>query len=163
MWVRRAFYRWLLPSAFLLPVWLVVGWIAFDAGGWALLWLLFLALPSVFFGQLVLTLLVRARGTVRAERAVSWADVGGFAVWHLAVIGTGFFAPGWFVPVLVLAVAAAIGLFWLSLWQLWTESRAGARVYLRAADGTGFIPPTRPAAEPRDPEVFVITEQPPRV
>jgi hypothetical protein len=161
MWVRRAFYRWLFPAAFVLPLWIFVGWVVFAPSGWTLLWVLLLAIPSVFFGQLILTLLVRARGSVRAEGAVSWWDVAGFGLWHAAVVGTGFFGSGWFLPVLVLAVAAAIALFWLSLWQLWGEARSGARVYLRAADGTGYIPPTRPQRPaPAEPDVVVIAERP---
>ena len=38
MWLRRAFYQWLLPAALVLPLWLLIGWIAFSASGWALLW-----------------------------------------------------------------------------------------------------------------------------
>ena len=65
MWLRRAFYGWLIPAAFILPLWLLVGWGVFNAGGWAFLWVLFLAIPGVFLWQLLLTLLVRARGTVQ--------------------------------------------------------------------------------------------------
>ncbi len=115
MWVRRAFYAWLVPAAFLLPLWLLVGWGVFNAGGWAFLWVLFIAIPSVFIGQLVLTLLVRARGTVRAERAVSWWDVLGFTVWHGLTIALGFFNAAWWAPVMVLTIAVGIGLFWLEL------------------------------------------------
>jgi hypothetical protein len=67
MWLRRAFFGWLIPAAFLLPLWLLIGWAVFNAGGWAFLWVLFLAIPGVFLWQLLLTLLVRARGTVRAH------------------------------------------------------------------------------------------------
>src|SRR3546814_16152737 len=86
---RRAFFWWLFPAAVVLPAWLLAGWIAFDAGGWALLWVLFLAIPSVFFGQIVLALLVRARTSVRASRAVSGWDVLGFGVWPVLVIAPG--------------------------------------------------------------------------
>ena len=105
MWLRRAFYGWLIPAAFLLPLWLLIGWGVFNAGGWAFLWVLFLAIPGVFLWQLLLTLLVRARGTVRLHRAVSWWDVLGFAVWHLLVISLGFFDPAWWAAVLVVAIA----------------------------------------------------------
>lgn len=160
MWLRRAFFRWLFPSAFVLPLWLLVGWFAFGAGGWALLWVLLLAMPSVFFGQLVLSLLVRARGSVRTERAVSWWDVAGFGLWHVLIVATGFFAQNWFAPTLVLAMLVAVLLFWSSLWQLWTEARGRARVLMHATDGTGYLPPERPRPEPaRDAEVIVITER----
>jgi hypothetical protein len=159
MWLRRAFFGWLIPAAFVLPLWLLVGWAVFNAGGWAFLWVLFLAIPGVFLWQLLLTLLVRARGTVRAHRAVSWWDVLGFAVWHLLVISLGFFAEAWWAPVMVLTVLAGVGLFWLALWQLWSEARP-SRFVLRSSGGTAYIPPTAERAEPASPqEVIVVTER----
>ena len=97
MWLRRGFFGWLIPAAFVLPLWLFVGWIASGAGGWAFLWVV-LAIPGVFLWQLLLSLLVRARGTVRAHRAVSWWDVAGFSVWHLLIIALGFFTQAWWPP-----------------------------------------------------------------
>jgi hypothetical protein len=162
MWLRRAFFWWMFPAAFVLPLWLFAGSIAFDAGAWGLLWVLFLAIPSVFVGQLILAFLVRARSSVRAERAVSWWDVLGFGVWHALIVATGFFAPGWFAPTLVVAMLAAVGLFWLTLVQLWREAAGGLRTVMRAADGTAYLPPedARRAA-PADAEVIVIAERPP--
>lgn len=159
MWLRRALFGWLIPAAFVLPLWLLVGWAIFNTGGWAFLWVLFLAIPGVFLWQLLLTLLVRARGTVRAHRAVSWWDVLGFAVWHLLVISLGFFAEAWWAPVMVLAILAGVALFWLELWQLWSEARP-SRFLLQSADGVAYIPP--PAArgeDAREKEVFVIDEK----
>jgi hypothetical protein len=149
----------MFPAAFVLPVWLLVGWIVFGAGAWALLFL-FVAIPAVAIAQIVLTLLVRARASVRAERAVSWWDVAGFGVWHALVFATGCFVAGWFGATVFVAVAVAVALFWLTLWQLLREVRERARVVLRAADGTGYLPPERPRPEqPANAEVFVITEQ----
>ncbi|MFC6324696.1 MFS transporter permease [Microbacterium koreense] len=160
MWLRRAFFGWLIPAAFVLPLWMFVGWIAFDAGGWALLWVLLLAMPGLFVWQLVLSLLVRARGTVRAGRAVSWWDVLGFTVWHALVISLGFFDPAWWAPALVVAIVAGLALFWLELWQLWREARPSA-VLLRTSDGLGYIPPSEsPRAEPDAHDVFIVTERP---
>ncbi|MCR2814399.1 MFS transporter permease [Microbacterium jiangjiandongii] len=158
MWLRRAFFLWLLPAAFVLPLWLLVGWVAFDGGGWALLWMLFIALPSVLIVQLVLTLLVRARGTVRAQRAVSWWDVLGFSLWHLSVISLGFYASTWVAQAFASA-AIAVGLFWLLLWQLWSEARPRVTL-VRAGDGTAFIPPPERRDEPvAEPAVVVIEEK----
>ena len=159
MWLRRAFFGWLIPAAFVLPLWLLVGWAIFNTGGWAFLWVLFLAIPGVFLWQLLLTLLVRARGTVRAHRAVSWWDVLGFTVWHLLVISLGFFAEAWWAPVMVLAILAGVALFWLELWQLWSEARP-SRFLLQSTDGVAYIPP--PAArgeDAREKDVFVIDEK----
>lgn len=157
MWVRRAFFRWLLPAAFLLPLWLLVGWIVFGASPWALLWV-FVSAPIVFVGQLVLSLLVRARGTVRATRAVSWADVAGFGAWHALIIALGVFDATWWWPVFGLTVAVGIALLWLALWQLWREARP-ANMLLHTADGVAYLPPTPEAPAQADaPAVFVVTE-----
>ncbi|KRA23192.1 MFS transporter permease [Microbacterium sp. Root61] len=161
MWLRRAFFGWLFPAAFLLPLWLLVGWGVFNAGGWAFLWVLFLAIPSVFLGQLALTLLVRARGTVRVERAVSWWDVLGFTVWHGLTISLGFFNQAWWAPVMVLTIFVAVALFWLELWQLWREAKPSAMV-LHTAAGVGYIPPPaaeRPRSSSAEQDFFVISEK----
>lgn len=160
MWLRRAFYAWMLPAAFVLPLWLLVGWAIFNAGALGFLWVLFIAMPSVFVGQLVFTLLVRARGTVRANRALSWGDVGGFTVWHGLTIALGFFTAQSWVPLLVCATVAGLGMFWYLLWELLRETRPG-RVVLHTSSGVGYLPP-QPAEPPRaaDPDVIVITERP---
>ncbi|MGZ0710652.1 MFS transporter permease (plasmid) [Coraliomargarita sp. W4R53] len=163
MWLRRAFYGWLIPAAFLLPVWLFIGWGVFNAGGWAFLWVLLLAVPSVLVGQLLLTLLVRARGTVRAQRAVSWWDVLGFTIWHLLIISLGFYAEAWWAQAFVVTVFAAVGLFWLELWQLWREAQP-SRVLLRTNGGMSFMQvPAQPETSSAETveEVFVVTEKPP--
>ncbi|MDA4894025.1 MULTISPECIES: hypothetical protein [Microbacterium] len=162
MWLRRVFFRWLPLAAAVLPVWLLVGWGVFQAGGWAFLWVLFIAVPSVLVGQLVLLLLVRARPSVRAERAVSWWDVLGFTVWHGLTVAVGCFPEGAFAWLLTGAIAAFLALFWSSLWQLWSEARGGRRVDARSEtvwattiggdDRTGSVRGT-----PRG-EVIVIAE-----
>ena len=64
MALRSGFFRWLIPAAFVLPLWLFIGWIVFGANPLSLLWVL-LSAPIVLIGQLILTLLVRARPTAR--------------------------------------------------------------------------------------------------
>lgn len=129
MVLRRAFFRWLLPAAFVLPLWMIVGWAIFGQSGWGLLWVLLMAVPSVFIGQLLLTLLTRSRPSVRAERAVSWWDVAGFTVWHGLTIAVACFIDGAFPWLLTGAIIAVLALFWLQLWQLWSEARgSGARI-----------------------------------
>lgn len=158
MRLRQAFHRWLIPAAFVLPLWLLVGWGVFDAGGWAFLWVLFIAIPSVFIAQLILTLLVRSRASVRADRAVSWADVAGFTVWHALTITVGFYPEQWFGLALTGAIVAAIGLFWLSLTQLWREARdsGGIRV---ATTAWRAEQPARSVDRPGDGDVFIIRER----
>ncbi len=156
--MRRAFFSWLIPAAFVLPLWLLIGWIAFSASGWALLWVLLIAIPSVFVGQLVLTLLVRARGTVRHSRMVSWWDVAGLGVWHLLTIVVGLFSPASFWPVLGAAVAVFLALLWLMLWQLLREARPSAVLH-RTAEGLGYIPPPARPDAAASPEVIVVSEK----
>ncbi|MCM3779004.1 MFS transporter permease [Microbacterium hydrocarbonoxydans] len=161
MWLRQAFFRWLLPAAFLLPLWLLVGWGVFQ-GGWAILWVLFIAVPSVFLGQLLLTLLTRSRPSVRAERAVSWWDVAGFTVWHGLTIAVGLFIDGAFGWLLTAAIVAGIALIWLQLWQLWNEARgSGARI--RETIGWSTIPrvgETTSTTRPREVIIVRETDQP---
>lgn len=157
MWLRQAFFRWLLPAAFLLPLWLLIGWGVFQ-GGWAILWVLFIAIPSVLVGQLLLTLLTRSRPSVRIERAVSWWDVAGFTVWHGLTIAVGFFPAGAFGWLLAGATVAGIGLIWLQLWQLWNEAKgSGARI--RETISWSTIPRADGAApETTAHEVIVVRE-----
>jgi hypothetical protein len=157
MWLRQAFFRWLFPAAFLLPLWLVVGWAVFQ-GGWAILWVLFIAVPSVFLGQLLLTVLTRSRPSVRAERALSWWDVTGFATWHGLTIAVGCFIDGAFPWLLTGAVIVGIALIWLQVWQLWNEAK-GSGTGIRETITWSSIPRGEERAErPRDPEVIVIRE-----
>lgn len=147
----------MIPAAFVLPLWLFVGWIVAGANGWAFLWMLF-AVPGVFLWQLLLTLLVRARGTVRAHRAVSWWDVLGFTVWHLLIVSLGFFNQTWWVPVMVTAVLVGVALFWLELWQLWSEAKP-SRMVLHTADGVAYIPPAQEASQPTMHDVIIVSEK----
>ncbi len=160
MSLRRVFFGWLIPAAFVLPLWLLIGWGVTGAGGWAFVWLL-LAIPGVFIWQLVLTLLVRARGTVRASRAVSWWDVLGFTVWQALVISLGFFVQDWWAPMMVAAILVGLGLFWLELWQLWREAKPSVTI-LHTTEGVAYLSPmdtAPPRTNSAQPDVIVITEK----
>lgn len=160
MWLRRAFYSWLFPASVVLPLWLLIGWGIFNAGGWAFLWVLFIAIPSVFVGQIVLTLLVRSRTSAREARMVSWWDVLGFGVWHALTIAVGFYPQAWFPLLLTGAIAAAVAMFWLMLWQLWSEARgASARIRVAPSMVTDFEPDAGEAAVGPQ-EVFIVQEKP---
>ncbi len=157
MWLRRAFFVWLIPAAFVLPLWLFVGWIVTGSSPWALLWVLVSA-PIVLVGQLVLTLLVRARGTVRADRAVSWPDVGVLGAWHVLIIALGLFDARWWWPAFAVTIVVGVAALWSSFAQLWREARGGVAV-LRTPDGAAYLPPQRDEPRtPTPPDVFVITE-----
>lgn len=159
MALRRAFFRWLLPAAFILPLWLFIGWGVFHAGGWAFLWVLFVAIPSVFLGQLLLTVLVRSRGTVRHSGMVSWWDVIGFTVWHGLSIAVGCYPKSGFWWLLTLAVIVFIGMVWLMLWQLFREAQPS--LFLRrTSDGIPYIPADASAGQSHEPaDVFIVNEK----
>lgn len=152
-------FQWLIPAAFVLPLWLFVGWIVSGASPWALLWV-FVSVPAVFIGQLVLSLLVRARGTVRAERAVSWTDVALFGAWHALIIALGVFSNPWWWLVLGVAVVTGVALLWAQLWELWREAKPTAAVR-RSSEGMAYIPaPENRTSTTGAPEVIVVTERP---
>lgn len=122
MLIRRAFLRWLVAAVVVLPIWLGVGWAIYGGGGWGTLGLI-ITVPVAFISLGIIALLVWARPTVRAERAVSWTDVGVIGAWHLSIIGVGFYGES--ATILgVLAILLAIGAFWSSIWQLVSD---GAR------------------------------------
>lgn len=138
MFLRRGFYAWLFPAALVLPVWLLIGWGVFTGGGLAFLWVLFIACPSVFLGQLLIAFLIRSRASVRTAQAVSWWDVLGLTIWHGLTIAVGFYSGAWFAAVLVGAIIAGIGLIALSLRQLWAEARATTLQYASFETASGF-------------------------
>lgn len=161
MALRSVFYRWLIPGAFVLPFWLFVGWIIFGANALSLVWVLISA-PIVLVGQLVLSLLIKARPTARAERAVSWTDLGLVGAWNVLVVALGFFANAWWWPVFGVTVAVGIAALWVVLWQLWREARPSGAI-LRTPEGYGYVPPPTPRTEqPRAAEVIIVEERGPR-
>lgn len=150
----------MFPAAVVLPLWLLIGWGVFNAGGWAFLWVLFIAIPSVLIGQIALTLLQRARPSARETRMASWWDVLGFGIWHVLTIAVGCYPQTWFPLLLTAAIAVALALFWLMLRQLWGEARvtgSGIRVTTSPAQDAASEPTRRTGA---DSEVFVIQEKP---
>lgn len=157
MAVRSGFYRWLIPGALFLPAWLFVGWIISGASALSLLWVLISA-PIVLVGQLILSLLVRARATAGDERAASWMDVGLIGGWNVSIIALGFFSNPWWWALFALTVLVGFGALWGVFAQLWREARPAVTVQ-RTAGGVGYIPPApeSPRATTQD-EVFIIRE-----
>lgn len=170
--IRRGFYYWQFLAAFVLPVWLLVGWGVFGGSGWGYVGLL-IAAPLVFVALLVIALIVFARPAVRRSRAVSWWDVALYTVLHGSVVGLGFFGPTT-TPFLVLGIVATIAGFWLALWELVSDGARSMRetmdAFEQAARGTApagpqgqggsaDTPPRAPGQGPGDdPEVIVIHE-----
>ncbi len=160
MFIRKAFYWWLFPSAVVLPAWLLIGWAAFSQGsGWSFLGLLVLC-PILFIAMLVVSGIAMARRSVRQRRAVSWWDVLVFGLWHLSIIGFGFFVPvatGWFA---VLGILLFIAAFWVVMWELLTETRTRVQATFAAYERAARPQvPAEPAVPVDDGEYIVIEER----
>jgi hypothetical protein len=156
MGLRRALHWWSIPAAFLLPMWLIAGWIIAGAGAGALAWVLILGAPAVFVGQLLVALLMRLRPSVRSSRAASWWDVGGMAVWHLLVVAMGLFDARWWAEIFIAALFAGAGLIVLEVWQL------GREWSMRWSDTVAAAGRSRPRRGPTDAApVFVVEERRP--
>ncbi len=170
MLIRRAFLRWLVAAVVVLPIWLAVGWAVFGGGGWGTLGLV-ISVPIAFIALGIIALIVWARPTVRAERAVSWTDVAVIGSWHASIIGIGFYGQGatlFGVAAILLAIAA----FWVAIWQLVSDGarrmqatmseferlaaqQAGAPT---GADAAGEMPVRRPPFDDGDGEVIIVRE-----
>jgi hypothetical protein len=168
MLIRRAFLRWLVAATFVLPTWLAVGWAVYGGGGWGTLGLI-ITVPVAFIALAIIALLVWARPTVRAERAASWTDVAVVGLWHLSVIGLGFYgdASGFFG---VAAILLAITAFWAAIWQLVSDGarrvqatmdefeRVASAPYRPAPDAQGEMPARRSHLGDDDGDVIVVRE-----
>ncbi len=164
--IRRAFYYWQFAAVFVLPAWLFVGWGVFGGSGWGFVGLL-IAAPLVFISLLVIALIIYARPAVRSSKAVSWKDVGLLVVLHGSIIALGFFSDATSLFVVV-AIAAAVAGFWLSIWELFTESARNMKATMSAFEQAAQAPqqpqmPTQhmPASRTKpgdDPDVIIIHE-----
>lgn len=170
MLFRRAFLRWLVAAAVVLPIWLGVGWAVFGGGGWGTLGLV-IAVPVAFIALAVVALLVWIRPTVRSQRAVSWTDVAVIGAWHASIIGIGFYGQG-ATFFSVLAILLAVGAFWSAVWQLISDGARRVQATMTeferlAAQQTGSVPgrdaaagttTRRPPFDDGDDDVIVIRE-----
>jgi hypothetical protein len=163
MLLRRAFYYWRFIAVIVLPIWPFVGWGVFGESGWSLLGL-FIAMPILAIALLATALLISARSSVRMTKAVTWTDVGLLALWHVTIIGFGFFGPATALWA-VLGVAAGLATFWGSIAQLIGETTRRARdtmaEFERQAAGPSTAPPTQRFAPAEDAEIIVIQESKP--
>ena len=124
MIIRRFFYLWLFPAAFILPLWVLLGWGIFHpGGGWSLLGVLVLC-PIIFFAALLAAILIVVRPRVRRNRLVSWLDAGVLTLWNGLVIAFGFFPPHSTGLLAVLGIVSFLILFWTSVAQIVIGTRA---------------------------------------
>jgi len=130
--IRRAFYYWQFIAAAVLPLWLVVGWPIFGAGGWKILGV-FVGAVILGLALLLVAVLNFARKDVRRGRIVSWADVAMLTLWHALIVIVGFYADvaPW-VSILVIVVGAAA--CWLSAWELYAAARRRVRTVMSQID-----------------------------
>lgn len=163
--IRRAFSTWQFIATIALPIWLFVGWGVFSSGGWGILGL-FIAAPIAFLSLGAIALLVSARPTVRAERAVSWLDIAVIGAWQMSIIGIGFFGST-ATLFTVLAVLLAVVAFWSTLWQLFADGARRMKQTMaeferqaaagQAAAGAGPMP-ERPGPVVSDDDVIIVRE-----
>jgi hypothetical protein len=168
--VRRVFYYWQFIAVLALPAWLLLGASIFRSSGWAVLGSLFGGI-LLGLGLLLVALLVYARTEVRAQRAVSWWDVGVLTLWHALIVATGFSTGSSGLPILV--VLAGLAVFWFVLWELFTSARRHvqdmmvvldetARGVNRSGDpATQHPSPAAPGFDATaDPSIIVVREKP---
>lgn len=124
MLYRRILYLAQFVAAVLLPTWVLVSRGLLDDGiGWQLV-VYVIVCPFLSIAMLAVSGLISARASVRATRSVSWLDAGLLTAWYLAIFSYGLWA--WTI-LAVLVVVLTVALFWASVWQLFTETRARFR------------------------------------
>jgi len=163
--IRRAFFYWQFPAAVILPAWILVGWGVFAATGWQIIGLI-VGVMMLTVAMLATAGLIFARKDVRAERAVSWLDVGLLTVLQGLIVAIGFFTPA--TPLLgTLSIVAVIALFWSGIIQLVVETRRRVRATLAAFEAQA----TRIQSPPQKPRIdgeYIVIETserplPPRI
>jgi len=155
MFYRRILYLGQFVAAVLLPTWVLVSRGLLDDGiGWELLVYVIIC-PFLSIAMLIVGGLIAARGSVRSARAVSWRDAGLLTAWYLAIISYGFWA--WTI-LAVLVVLLTVALFWSSVWQFFTETRARFRGLVadfeQTAQTNGNLGSM--ASDPASPRVIII-------
>ncbi|MBG6239900.1 hypothetical protein IWX78_002890 [Mycetocola sp. CAN_C7] len=160
MIIRRAFRTWMVIAAVALPIWPLIGWGIFGGGGWQFL-VLVISMPILFVAMLIVAGLIRARPTVRREKAVSWLDVGILTLWQASVIGFGLFGPS-SDAFAVLGVLTGLAAFWIVLWEFFTDARNRARETMAEFEQMASRPTARPNGlngPVRDGEELIVVKE----
>ena len=152
MLLRRAVFVAMFPAAVILPLWiLVTRGIVADGIGWAFIAYLF-ACPILFVLLAAITGIVTARKSVRNARAVSWWDAVVLVVLWVALVASGIFA----LPLVAAAVVVlVVGMFWLAVWELITETRRRVNSFMTSLEATAQGTTSR--VTPSNADVIVIT------
>jgi hypothetical protein len=155
MFYRRFLYLGQFVAAVVLPTWVLVSRGLLDDGiGWELLVYVIIC-PILSISMLIVGGLIAARASARTARAVSWLDAGLLSVWWLSIIAYGFWA--WTV-LAVLVVLLTVAMFWSSVWQFVTETRARFRGLMAGLEQTANPLANHPGASstPETPRVIII-------
>ena len=152
MLLRRAVFVAMFPAAVILPLWILVSrGIVADGIGWAFIVYLF-ACPILFVLLAAITGIVTARKSVREARAVSWWDAVVLGVLWVGLVASGIFA----LPLVAVAVVVlVVGMFWLAVWELITETRTRVNSFMTSLEATAQGTTSR--VTPSNADVIVIT------
>jgi len=151
--LRRALFYAVMPMAVALPLWLLISrGILADTSGWAFV-IFLITSPILFIVLAIQAGLLLARKQVRAEKAVSWIDVGFLlAVWvPLIVYG---FLP--LFPIAIISVLAIASTFWVVVVELVQETRARVKTYVDDMAFTAQRPAQRRVQAPGDAGPIIV-------
>lgn len=155
MMLRRALYYALMPMAVALPLWLLISrGIVADDSGW--MFVIYLITSPILFALLaILTGLILARKQVRAQKAVSWIDVGFLLAIWVSLILYGFFA---ILPIAAASALAVVATFWAVIAELIEETRNRVKSYV---DDMAFTTQKRAVQAPGDagPIIVVVPKE----
>lgn len=124
MFYRRILYQGQFFMAGILPLWLLISrGLLDDSQAWEfLVYLLICGLLALV--MFLVGALTAARKSARQAKAVSIPDAPLFTTWYLSLLAFSIWPwPLFAIPALVLTVGAA----WLSVWQLFAETRSRFR------------------------------------
>lgn len=142
MWLRRAFYWVQLAAAIALPAWIVVARSIAPESLGAQDVIVFLAWPALALMMVIVIGVTWGRRSVRADRTLSWIDVGALSLWYAVAIVYGMFISvssslGAGITGGLLALVS-IGVFWVAVWQLIVAARKRVETVLAGLDYTAI-------------------------
>lgn len=177
MWLRRGFYHALWGAALILPLWVFLGRAFFGAPLGFQFLAQILIVPLLFIAQIITTLVLFLRASVRRQHAVSWIDVGLLSLLWVGQLGIGFFlvdsaastpAASAFTALvgaqaldlstvlsaaaIVLTLAAGAGVLIAGIWQALRDARLSVQRTLADLERSAAQTSDMPAGWANDPE-----------